>query len=249
MAGCSYGTARNGGRWAIGYSGLIGDTVVFVLEKLVAAGPINTIVVRLPPGRSAIAAYLVAAAHESLERPVPEGARQIRSARWSGRMLRFAASDARRAGDFPASKRLALDAAAGETYAPFLSEYILSAGASAFEAGAFTEAYSLFDEALRVWRSSHLARLLEPRLESVAHYLKWACLNELGTPKEGLVFLHAAASTQRNRTQRREQWLQLLREAYNAGDTGYARLGLEGATRYCSHDDEELQYWKGQLSG
>jgi hypothetical protein len=157
------------------------------------------------------------------------------------------AGAAKRAGNFSIAKRLSLDAADGEIFAPFSSEYILSAGASSFEQRELAEAFSLFDKALIVWQSSWLARLLEPRLGSVANYLKWACLHELGTPVEGLAFLYASAKTHWDRDEACKQWLQLLFEARQLNDERYMRLGLQGATSHCQSDDAELAYWKDLL--
>ena len=228
-------------RWPIG-SRLIADTIVFGLEKLVTSAPWNGLVAGLVCRRPAAVAYLIAAANDSLERVVPEWAATAVTGRWSRRMQRMLAGDAKRREDFDAAKRLSSTAADGETFAAFASEYLLSAGASAFESGEFPEALRYFDESLDRWHASTLARLLEPKAGSVANYLKWATLRELGMRREALPFLFESVKTHWSPRASCREWLLLVSEAQDLADETYLRLGLEGVRRTCSPDEPELQH-------
>lgn len=220
------------------------DVLVFLIEKAITVGPLNRVAAGLKWKRPAVIAYLIASAHQSLERPVPPWVMESVPNPWKRRVARLLAGDAKQSADFALARQLSLQAADGETFPAFAAEYLLSAGAAAFEEREFAEAIPLFDRALTKWRSSKLARILEPKVESVASYLKWACFRELGTPKDGLPFLYTAARTHWSPAESCRQWLQLLHEAYETNDERFLLLALQGARQRCPASNEELQYWQ-----
>lgn len=227
---------------------VIADLVVFVLEKLVTGRPFNGVVARCTCRRSAAGAYLIAAARDSLEKSIPAWVHERVRHRWARRLLRLSGAEAYRRSDFATAKRFALEAANGESFIAFSSEYLLSAGASAYENGEFGEAFQLFDDALRLWQSSNVARVLEPKLGRVANSLKWACLHELGNGRDGLPFLRAAAEAPDwTCFDRCEPWLQVLRQAYHDGADDYVRLAFQQARKHCIWWNTELREWKERL--
>ena len=141
-----------------------------------------------------------------------------------------------------------MGAAAGETFAALSSEYLLSAGASCYEQKEFTEALHLFADALQIWRSSRLARILEPKVGWIANTMQWACLHQVGTESDALPFLQAAAETPDwTCFNRCERWLQFLREAYAQGNERHVQAAFRGSIKHCSWWNTELRHWKGEL--
>lgn len=215
-----------------------------MIEKVITVWPLNRVAAGLTWVRPAVIGYLIASANQSLGRPVPPWAGETMAEPWKRRVARLLASEAKRSGELALARQLSLKAAEGETFSAFAAEYLLSAGGAAFEQREFEEAIALFDRALTEWRSSRLARILEPKVESVASYLTWACFHELGASKDGLPFLYTAARTHWSPAEGCRQWLQLLHEANEANEERFLLLGLQGARQSCRRGDPELRYWE-----
>ncbi|SRR5216684_516875 len=225
------------------------DTAVFLVEKLVSTAPVNRVIAGLSCSRPSLVAYLIAASRASLRQPVFVPHDAPVNDLWSRRTLRLKASEALVSKDYEAVKELSLAAAQDESFAPYRSEYLLSAAVAAFHLLQYTNAIEMLNETMAVWRSSWLAMRLEPKVGNLVNYFMWACFSELGLKKEGLHYLHSAATTEWTRIERCERWMELIHEAYEVSDEQYLRIGLRGATRHCPAKDPKLRRWIEILQG
>src|ERR1700694_5311550 len=124
------------------------DTAVFLIEKLVSAAPFNRVFARLSCSRPSLIAYLIAASRASLREPLFIPGDAAINDRWSRRMLRLKASEALVSKEYEAVKELSLAAANGESFAPYRSEYLLSAAVAAFHLLQYAKAIEMLNEAL-----------------------------------------------------------------------------------------------------
>lgn len=212
------------------------------------AWPLNCLVSAWATPRTAAGAYLVAAATDSRDVPVPETVRRAADGRWARRILRFAGADAYRHADFATAKSLALAAADGEVFSPLRAEYVLAAGAAAHEAGEYEESLALLGRANRIWKTSFVARMFEPKVGWVANSLMWSCLHAMGRDVEALPFLRAAAEVPGWSTfDRCGPWLQYLRQAYHDNDAEATEYAWEQVRKHSLGLSAEVRDWRSRL--